>query len=204
MLTVILLLGSTIAYGLEPNPRQTENSVRVYFGDPSAEPILREFPIDPSKMTVIEDLDFDLSISLEGATLELLLAGAMSAAPIVQVQYETSVSIMDDGPHLDLLQWKHFTSEWRHLRPDAAGRFVLPTFTPDQKSKFPTFSAEELHAAVSKAGGERWSRLLRPGSDLSDERVASGISAIRIRIIDESENTHSRQYVVEFPIPMGC
>src|SRR5688572_20552919 len=33
----------------------------------------------------------------------------------IQAQYETSLTILNEGPHLDLLDWKHFRSEWSDL-----------------------------------------------------------------------------------------
>src|SRR5688572_31178406 len=59
--------------------------------------------------------DLELGDSVEGAILELVSEPSNLASFSVQVQYETSVTIMNEGPHLDLVEWKHYTSEWRNI-----------------------------------------------------------------------------------------
>ena len=44
---------------------------------------------------------------------------------------ENSITISDEGPHCDLTEWKHYDSEWKHIK-NTGNKFVANTF---QKKK---------------------------------------------------------------------
>ena len=151
---------------------------------------LRRFRILFGRTVSITDLE--LGDVVEGATVELAVGPAPAGEWRLQMQYETSLSISDEGPHLDLLDWKHHTSEWRDLERLSPTRFRVPTLTEEEQERFPSYRPEELREAVLKAGDEGWLELLGGGS--------VGVSSIRLRVIAPG----AEPFVVAFSIAMGC
>jgi len=81
----------------------------------------------------------------------------------LQYQIETSMTIMDEGPHIDLVDWKHYTSDWIDLERIDARRFRLPKIESNYElaSRFPTYTVDELYEAAMATGGHRWADLAR-------------------------------------------
>jgi hypothetical protein len=100
------------------------------------------------------------------------ISGAEGKDFRIQAQYQTSLTISDEGPHLDLLDWKHYESEWSDLEQLGNLKFRMPTYTDEETSAFQMslqkrftklFSKPEVHV------GQRWSN--RSGDQLSTLRV---------------------------------
>ena len=62
----------------------------------------------PYKITTASYLD--LGESLSGKIV--LISTEERSEFRVKVQMESSLTIMDEGPHLDLINWKHCSTEW--------------------------------------------------------------------------------------------
>jgi hypothetical protein len=162
----------------------------------------RTLTVDVGHTKVVSDLDlFEL---VEGALLDVVSRTAAKTSFRVQVQYETSVSISKEGPHLDLLEWKHYTSEWREIQPVTATRFRIPEFSQEERSRFPRVSAVELMEAVRAAGGDGWLELIRSVTSVHDQPARVDISVIRLRVTPLTGGASKPASILEFPIPMGC
>ena len=59
----------------------------------------------------------ELGDDLSGTTLQLQPAKPGDTYR-VRVQYETSLALGAEGPHLDLIDWKHCTSAWQPAQAD--------------------------------------------------------------------------------------
>jgi hypothetical protein len=126
----------------------------------------------------------------------------------VRVQYETSLVISDDGPHLDLVDWKHCTSEWKTAAALGPHAFELPTPDAADHDCFPSYTRQELEAAVraqSSLDAARWLQVIRrePGEDGSSPLVV-GISTVRVRIEVVREGRWVEVSTLAFQPPMGC
>lgn len=166
----------------------------------------------PAVLTVPLDLGDDVY----GATLQVQPA-TPGETYRVRVQYETSLGLSADGPHLDLTGWKHCVSEWRTAQAIDALSFVLPAPTAEQGECFPRYTPGELETAVRaharKAGdpamAARWLDGLRtPVSDVSP-RVSPvspfvAISGVRVKIEALRNRTWVEVATVVFVPPMGC
>jgi hypothetical protein len=84
----------------------------------------------------------------------------------VRIQYQTSLALDGEGPHLDLVDWKHCTSPWQTIADPGDGRFQIPAPTPEQAECFPRFNQAELLAAVRR----------QEGSSASWESIAKGVA----------------------------
>ncbi|MBT8270871.1 MAG: SH3 domain-containing protein [Flavobacteriaceae bacterium] len=116
--------------------------------------------------------------------------------------YETSVSIMNEGPHCDLLDWKHFHSTWIPIKYEADHYFTLGY---DQKdwTKFVPFEIEELKAEVREHCGEEYLRLIE-NPEGSNSAASISISTIYIKIVMIDMNDNPIERIIAFEIPMGC
>ncbi|MDR2972474.1 MAG: hypothetical protein LBU83_11190, partial [Bacteroidales bacterium] len=107
-------------------------------------------------------LDIELGETIEG---QLLFIETSELTNIkVEQRYETSITIMDEGPHCDLTNWKHYYSEWEQLKRNKAGQFVCEEYTQTDREKFPAIDIEELKKKVKtqcSQYGERWFELVK-------------------------------------------
>lgn len=151
---------------------------------------------------MLDEVTLRLAPSTPGATLR------------VHVQFETSLSLSNEGPHLDLLDWKHCTSAWIPAKRVDAGTFVLPVSTESQASCFPPYTQAELRDAIraqladdgrsDPAALERWTPKRVPGYDGMLPTPHPGLSRIRLRVQERIDGAWTTVTVVTFMPPMGC
>lgn len=152
----------------------------------------------------------ELGEVIDGATLQLQPADPQ-ARHRVRVQYETSLVLSDEGPHLDLEDWKHCRSGWEHAEPlqGTPHAFVLPVATPDQHDCFPDYTQAELEQAITAhpfIGGDpgqaqHWIAVSR----LPDRQThVVVISTIRLRVEVLRGGRWDEAATVDFRPPPGC
>jgi len=161
----------------------------------------------PPSLTV----PLDLGDEVYGATLQLQPA-TPGGTYRVRVQYETSLGLSAEGPHLDLVDWKHCVSDWEAAAPSGALSFVLPTPTPEQQACFPAYTDAELEQAVrahAAAWGDaglaaRW--MPRAGEGDAEGAVTPfvAISTVRVRVEVLRDGAWTVVTTVAFRPPMGC
>lgn len=122
-------------------------------------------------------------------------------------RYRTSMSISAEGPHLDLLNWRHFDSPWASLKALSSTRFQTLATNQMESSNFPTTTNEEIVEEVRKRVGTDLSEVLdfakacgRP----NDGACFVAISSIYLRIQKRVRVGWIDVGLVEFRIPMGC
>jgi hypothetical protein len=140
--------------------------------------------------------------SVEGYVATLALSGDCPEDLRIEWQYETTMAVGDEGPHLDLDDWLHFTSEWREGDPVPGGGVTLPQLAAEKALPFPAFTHGELVEAVRRAGGERWERLVST-EEAAASSAYTGVSAYRLRVVDGS-GSPGPLLLVELRLPLGC
>ncbi|MFT3667952.1 MAG: hypothetical protein QM795_05065 [Pseudoxanthomonas sp.] len=153
----------------------------------------------------------ELGDDLFGTTLQLQPATSGETYR-VRVQYETSLALGAEGPHLDLIDWKHCTSAWQPAHAVDAVSFVLPTPTAEQHSCFPAYTRAELDAAVRAHGvkqgdptlADGWLPNLDKGDAVGAVTPYVGISTVRVRVEVKRKGAWVAVTTVEFALPMGC
>lgn len=149
-------------------------------------------------------VDLELGDTIEGQRLRLV-PGLGSEGPFrALVRYETSLTVMNEGPHLDLHHWKHHLSNWRELERLNALEFLVPSLTPEETNAFPASGADELRAAVHAAGGERWAALLPAQPAPTEYPLGVGPSRYWIAILEPLEDVWVEVAEIEIRVPMGC
>ena len=120
------------------------------------------------------------------------------------LQLETSMSIQDEGPHLDLLDWKHCTSDWLTIDNTATHQFKLPDFENISLDCFPEVTLAEIKQAVLEHDGQEWMPLFDRDSFNKEMNLLIGISAARIKIEQMIEGKWVAVTIVNLTIPIGC
>lgn len=122
----------------------------------------------------------------------------------VQSQYETSVTMIDKGPHLDLLDGQHYRSEWKDLEQVGDLEYRMPTYTEEDKARFIKVSPLQIYVAALEAGGSRWTDTVLSVKGPNDYPAAVGISTVRLRVLVQDGNAWKELHQVELKLPTGC
>lgn len=199
-LTPVVLLAAAIQAGASAESLSVTVHWETRVG--SSEDGSRAFKVIPGRIKVVDDLA--LGDSPEGA--DVVLAGEDGACPSpeLEAQYETSVTIQNEGPHLDLLDWRHHTSDWLPLERVSENRFRMPFYSEAEISRFPDVTAADLRQAIAAAGGDEWVQLTRDVRSPHDPPASVGLSAIRLRVTCKRNAGPEATFTLKFPIAMGC
>jgi len=126
-------------------------------------------------------------------------------------QYETSLSLMNEGPHIDLKNWKHHISKWEEIKSSNGITFLTKEVESDN---FPRVSQGEIVQALkaeldrlAKQGYnnlQRWVPLAMQCKDATTYPCGVSISKITIRIKVRQSGKWKDIQTVELIPPMGC
>ena len=112
---------------------------------------------------------------------------------------------MDEGPHCDLREWKHYDSDWEKLTFDnKKGAFLTHSYSREDQSKFVPVEMEELKKAVAEFCSERWGNLLENVTSVNDYPCGVSLSRILLKIVLTDQHNETTERFIEFIIPMGC
>lgn len=119
----------------------------------------------------------------------------------VEFKYETSITIMDEGPHLDLTDWKHYHSEWIPAKMISQGVFEIK-LNDSSGSQFPFVAKSEFIEAVKKSmpGKSKWLDLANKCETPNTYPCGVSISRVWIKATKSNGETQER----EMHIAMGC
>jgi hypothetical protein len=149
-------------------------------------------------------MHLDLGETLENQTIRLIPGGLQNIQYRVEIRYQTSLTVMNEGPHLDLLDWKHHTSAWRILRGDSSNTYLMPQFTKGEWTRFPQVSTHEIHSAVLKRSNKQFAERVRNIRRPTDYPCGVSISKYFIRISAYENGKWIVLNILEFTNPMGC
>jgi len=129
----------------------------------------------------------------------------------IEQRYETSLTLMNEGPHMDLLDWKHYISDWNKVEARNNLTFLVKEMSSE---KFPKVTQAEIINAV-KAESDKWSKR---GFDEQEQWISLAkrckgpttypcgvsISKIILQIKVWESNKWKSIQTMEIQIPMGC
>ena len=152
---------------------------------------------------VVEDLD--IAEFIDGQ--EISIVGGDKAAQFrIFERYRTTMTVMGEGPHLDLVDWRHYDSEWIPLDQLDQRRFRTLASDKMDCSKFPVTTKAELISAVRKRAAD-WPtavELAKTCRSPHHEPCAVGVSSVYFRIEKQVGDRWIKVGLVEVLIPMGC
>jgi hypothetical protein len=118
-------------------------------------------------------------------------------------QYQTSFSVSDEGSHLDLLDWKHHTSEWKKVSVISDTLYTIG-YTDKEEALFPPITKTALLKEISRM--EKDSRWKEKVSQLKFPIQTSdfvSISKITFKFVCKVKSFYSTKILV-VNLPMGC
>lgn len=193
-----------VPHALRVSDSEFLEKTEVFYQD--KKPWVPEAPVEKGENG---DLTIHLGVG-EPVALRFVLhpKPGVSATFRMEQQYETSLSLMKDGPHLDLIHWKHHVSPWETLKEAETNTFVSKEVSG---SEFPEVTNAEIVAAVKaqlsgqgySLGGD-WADLAKKCESPNDDPCGVSISQVRLRIsVKEGENWKAIQ-IIRLIVPMGC
>ncbi len=122
----------------------------------------------------------------------------------VYQRFENSITLMDEGPHCDLTQWKHYYSDWKELAI-VGNHFKTDKYTPEDWQTFLPIDMDELHAAILEHCGKEWARKMANLKSPTEYPSGVGTSKIFLKfIIEYTDSDDVEEKTLTFEIPMGC
>lgn len=122
----------------------------------------------------------------------------------VERQFETSMALSDEGPHLDMTDWKHYTSNWQELEKIESNKFLASKISEADGERFPKVTRKEIYDAVLKDGGKRWANYSKTCKTVNDGPCYVAISRISFRIKAKEKGQWKIIHRINFSVPMGC
>jgi hypothetical protein len=148
-------------------------------------------------------INLEVGNTIESQTIKLNPKPNIKGEFKVEFKYETSLTIMDEGAHLDLTDWKHYVSEWNDLQKLSNFKYKIPILKSEERTQFPEVSSKEIYDQVLKIGGERWGALVKNVKNPNEYPCGISISKLILRISVHDKNVWKLINTIEFNIPMG-
>lgn len=162
---------------------------------------------DAEKMNDIQqdtaEIEAEVGESLEGRLISISSEELTSLT--VEQRYETSITIMNEGPHCDLIDWEHFNSDWKWLKENSNRQFIADEYSEQDYNHFPAVSMDELKQTVKEQCGEEWFKLLAKTNSPYEYPCAVNISRYFLRITGKRINNGQKvTKLIIIKTSMGC
>lgn len=145
----------------------------------------------------------ELGEYLDSATIEIHHGGVHNIE--IYQMHENSISIQNEGPHCDLIDWKHYYSDWVRIKQLNNYDFVAETYTEKDWEIFIDISNEELQNAVLNHCGEEWAEHISEIKNYNDYPSSVSMSRIFFKIVLTHNQTEKiTEQIIAIEIPMGC
>ena len=163
---------------------------------------VRYFKLHKNRPTVV---DLDLSESFDGQEVALNFRDYPPTEYRILQRYRTSMSISAEGPHADLVDWRHYDSPWVELKSIGPKRFRTLASEEMDWNRFPATTNAEIVKEVRRGGMEKeWVELVKSCNGPNDGACMVSISSIYLRIQKQVGGNWTDIGSVEFQVPMGC
>jgi hypothetical protein len=161
-------------------------------------------PDDSNSIYINNDSSYiyaDIGETILGGQIEVL-KNHLSELKIEQC-FETSISIYNEGPHCDLINWKHYYSPWTKLKPTKTNNYRCLNPSIKERETFVNVSVQELKNKVKESCGEHWFDLIKDIKSTKSNFVSIGISRVLIKVSGQlNGKTITKIIVIEEA--MGC
>lgn len=185
----------------------------VIFGQQAKIPILKSLQIitrsEHPKTYSIPDFDsnehtVNIDTESDSDQFDIKIGLASKNTKInVEQRYETSLTIQDEGPHLDLIDWKHYVSNWVVLHAVSVNAYKSILISREESRRFPSIDMSEVLNEI-KRHDKRWLGIAQRAASINDSPFAIGVSKVSFRFSRLVGNRWVPFYVVHCMRPMGC
>ena len=112
---------------------------------------------------------------------------------------------MGEGPHCDLIDWKHYDSEWRTLKSNKVGPFTCDSYSEKDLEKFPKIQISELKARVKEQCEKEFYDLISKIKSPTEYPSAVSVSRYFLRLTGQrKDNGQTVTKLIIFEVAMGC
>jgi hypothetical protein len=129
----------------------------------------------------------------------------------VEQSFQTSMTIQEEGPHTDLLDWKHYVSDWKIIKASESGTYVCLSYSEEDSQRFPKVTLEEVKKAVFSTEkemewlktekGKEWLKFL--DDDYPYGTVMISHYFIKVTAVNNITGEKISKILI-FEVPMGC
>lgn len=172
-------------------------------GESDGSVVVHHIKLNKKRSAVV---DLDLAVSIYGHEITLNFPDNSAQYRVLQ-RYRTSMSISAEGPHLDLVDWRHFDSQWITLRSIGPKRFRMLADEEIDEEKFPPTTKSEIVNEVRRRMEREWSEIVELAKSCNgpnDGACLVGVNSMYLRIQKQVGGNWTDIGSVEFQIPMGC
>lgn len=193
-----------VCYGMAACSWASPLRLSIFCGDDHSTPVRVFEDLDQINAPVVleageEWVRQDCVLKLEGDTSTLK----------IERQFETTLSLLDEGPHLDLSHWKHHRSPWEPLRRMEESQFLYPGISAERARQFPAVTTQEIIRAIPRTlPAQRrlyWKRIASQ-CEVTEESAHCSVamSTIRLRFKHIDPSKPRAQKVLTLELPLGC
>lgn len=143
-----------------------------------------------------------LGYSPEGKNIEVINTGYKSVK--VLQRFENSVTIMNEGPHCDLRNWKHYYSDWVEVPVEENDTYTLYKYTEVDRQQFVKVDLEEFKQYVTQECAGYWGELVANVSHVNEYPSGITMSRIFVKLVLTDNNGATTEKLIVFVLPMGC
>ena len=122
----------------------------------------------------------------------------------IKQRFENSISITDEGAHCDLINWKHYYSNWESIEVNNK-YFITEKYTEKDSQEFNEIAVDELKNYVDKNCAEKFSNNIKNITKYNQYPSTVLTSRIFLKIkLENSKTGEKKEKIISFEIPMGC
>ncbi len=145
----------------------------------------------------------ELGESIEGKNISISTELLINLK--IEQRFETSMTIMGDGPFCDLDEWKHYYSEWKILKANNKGQFVCDSYALEDRNKFPKIQISELKEIVKKKCGSEYFKQISKIKSPTEYPSTVGISRYFLKLSGKrKDNGLIISKIIIILEPIGC
>ena len=145
----------------------------------------------------------DLDIECFSDVFKIHIQGPSKQKYSVAFRYETSITVQNEGPHLDLVNWKHYRSPWVSAQVNQINQFVCKLPKGLVSKKFPKVEISEVRKALAKEDPS-WLDLIKRTKSVTEYPLDVGISRIYFRVYVNQGKTQRLVKTIRYNISLGC
>lgn len=164
------------------------------------------------KPTLAHEVEIPLELGDEPGGARVTVDAKASTQVRVRVQFETSIAVGMEGPHVDLLDFRHCYSEWVPASSQDGRVFILPKPTEAQQSCIPKATVAEMREAMRaelvrmgmQDSVQAWMDWTRDVKRVGDDPTYTALGRVRVMVEAKLGGEWKRQAVLVLMVPMGC
>jgi len=154
-----------------------------------------------------DTINFELDLGNDVRGLNIKVETSKYDSIEVYQQYKNVISLMNDGKHCDLVNWKSHSSEWLAIKTIEANKhFQIDTF--EYSVDFVSFNLNDLKIEVKNSCGEMWYDLIKEIKEIQNiNEYPFGVATYKFYlkfILHNKQENIKKEKIISFSLPLGC